>query len=507
MATALPSASDFDHGGASLRVAVVHYHLRPGGVTRVLQHAVNALAPHGVKLAVLCGEEPPHDDLPAAMVRVVPELGYEGEEAGGRNGGQDLVAALRRHATEVLGGRPDLWHFHNPGLGKNLVLPRLIELLAAARERLLIQIHDFAEDGRAERYQYLRDGLAPGEGGDLGKCLYPLASHVHYAVLNGRDRRVLRQVGTDESQVHVLPNAVWLAGAEATIEPPACPAPRLFLYPTRAIRRKNLGEFLIWAALAGADDRFAVTMAPRNPAAQAVYSRWVVVAAELGLPVQFECAKESPLSFAGLLASATAAVSTSVAEGFGLAFLEPWLTGTPLVGRNLPEITRDFDAYQVDLSHLYNRLMAPLAWIGESRLRRRLGEALTRSRTRYGLPTTEEDVDLALASCTADGCVDVGRLDEPMQEDVLRRLASGRGAASEMLPATLPDPVALGAATERNRQAVTRGFALSAYGQRLHDLYQCVAASSATAAPQAGDARRVVDFFASPERFCLLRSH
>ena len=38
--------------------------------------------------------------------------------------------------------------------------------------------------------------------------------------------------------------------------------------------------------------------------------------------------------FAALLASAHALVTTSVAEGFGLAFLEPWLMGRPLAGRH-----------------------------------------------------------------------------------------------------------------------------------------------------------------------------
>ena len=42
------------------------------------------------------------------------------------------------------------------------------------------------------------------------------------------------------------------------------------------------------------------------------------------------------------MASAHRLVTTSVAEGFGLAFLEPWLFGKGLLGRNLPEITVDF---------------------------------------------------------------------------------------------------------------------------------------------------------------------
>ena len=34
--------------------------------------------------------------------------------------------------------------------------------------------------------------------------------------------------------------------------------------------------------------------------------------------------------------------ATSLAEGFGMVFLESWLAECPLLGRDLPEITRDF---------------------------------------------------------------------------------------------------------------------------------------------------------------------
>ncbi len=61
-----------------------------------------------------------------------------------------------------------------------------------------------------------------------------------------------------------------------------------------------------------------------------------------------------------MIAKADALITTSVAEGFGLAFLEPWLASKPLVGRNLPEITADFAEHGLDLSALYNCLPVPL---------------------------------------------------------------------------------------------------------------------------------------------------
>ena len=41
-----------------MRIAIVHYHLQTGGVTRIIQHAQRVLGERGVTLAVLSGEPP-----------------------------------------------------------------------------------------------------------------------------------------------------------------------------------------------------------------------------------------------------------------------------------------------------------------------------------------------------------------------------------------------------------------------------------------------------------------
>ena len=69
---------------------------------------------------------------------------------------------------------------------------------------------------------------------------------------------------------------------------------------------------------------FATTSGPENPAEQPRYQRWKKVAAELGLPVQFEMVGPNSYGFIDLLRMADVAMTTSVAEGFGMAFLEPW---------------------------------------------------------------------------------------------------------------------------------------------------------------------------------------
>ena len=62
---------------APLRIALVHYHLRPGGVTTVLSRTLAALRDHAVQCVVLSGEACEDPATWPAPVRVVPGLGYD----------------------------------------------------------------------------------------------------------------------------------------------------------------------------------------------------------------------------------------------------------------------------------------------------------------------------------------------------------------------------------------------------------------------------------------------
>ncbi|MCF7990662.1 MAG: glycosyltransferase family 4 protein, partial [Thiohalocapsa sp.] len=409
---------------APLRIVIVHYHLQTGGVTRVIQHACETLSAAGHRVSVLTGE-PPQQPLGAgAAVEIVPGLAYEERRA--PQAPAALAEEMLSRARARLGGPPDLWHIHNHCLGKNLALPGAVRALAAAGQRLLLQPHDFAEDGRPHLYARLRDRLADGDGRRLAALLYPQAPQIHYAVLNARDLRFLAAAGIEAARLHLLPNAVTAdapvdgAAARSAAPQQGVDSQRLWLYPTRAIRRKNLGELLLWAALADEGNRFATTQAPQNPHEQARYRRWTGLAHSLRLPVEFALGSRVD-SFPALLASAHALVTTSVGEGFGLAFLEPWLIGRPLAGRDLPEITDDFRANGIDLSNLYRTLRVPVDWIDAARLQGAFADAIAARAAAYGRPAPADDAERAWQSAVDDGHIDSGRLDEPAQESVIAR--------------------------------------------------------------------------------------
>jgi glycosyltransferase involved in cell wall biosynthesis len=484
-----------------VRLAIVHHHLHPGGVTRIIEHAVSALRAHDVEIVILSGVAPQRGwDVP---LRVVDALAYEEQRAAASPAqlATDLQAAVR----DALGSLPDLWHVHNHALGKNLILPGALRVLAAGGQRLLLQLHDFAEDGRPLNYRRLRRVVGEGDGARLVRCLYPQAGQVHYAVLNGRDLKLLGAAGISPSRLHALANPVSLQAAASDAEPVRAAQGRLWLYPTRAIRRKNLGEFLLWAALAEPGDRFATTLGPNNPAERPRYERWRELAAELDLPVSFELGTDAALRFEDLLSCAHAMVTTSIAEGFGLAFLEPWLVGRAVTGRNLDEITMEFSDAGVSLPQLYGRLDVPLEWIGQPVLQAKAQAGLQRCWDAYGRRLRSDDLSRTLAAWIDDGRVDFGRLDEALQEQLIRRVNGSVEARGQLRPPRLPDPGEGSEDIDENRAAILANFSREQYGVRLMDIYQQLMDSSVEPLDSLpGEA--VLDQFLAPERLYLLRS-
>ncbi|MCO5061171.1 MAG: hypothetical protein M9963_04075 [Kiritimatiellae bacterium] len=471
-----------------MRIAILHYHLRPGGVTRVIENARLALAAgRDIHIATIAGSE--------GADALVPELDYAPTPADVDVG--TLASRLEVAAQRALGGAPDLWHIHNHSLGRHPIATAAFAELARRGHRLLLQIHDFAEDGRPENYRSLRERW----GHDLPRVLYPAASHVHYATLNPRDRHALAQAGVPDSQLHDLPNPAAPPPGGA---PEANARASLILYPTRALRRKNVGEFLLWAALERDGHSFALTLAPTSPADLAPYTRWKAFANRLNLPVAFEAGLQPNATLPDLLAQSAAVATTSIAEGFGLSFIEPWLANRSLVGRALPEITADLVAGGLQMDDLYERLDIPLAWIGADRLRARIQAALQHLASSYDEPLALESVEKAWQAFVHNSRVDFGRLDEPLQQEVIERLHRDSRSRDEILPSNL---LPLGEPDRRveNRAVVKRLSSLPSYADRLTSAYHSVA-HSATGAVAAYDAASIRHFFLDPQRLFLLRA-
>ncbi len=523
-----------------MNVAILHYHLNRGGVTRVIENQLRALdavasgqRQEPWRVALLYGGrcEGWNVALPGQLKSVrlslheVPQLDYDTIRPAPLATGalsDQLAAVLSR-----LGMRPEATtvHVHNHSVGKNVELPAALGSLAHLGYRLLLQIHDFAEDLRPANFcQFSQQAADAAPPSTWHGQLYPQAPHVHYAVLNGRDYRALSEAGVERRRLHLLPNPVpkidELPSRQHSrrklaehfgIEPDQ----GFLLYPVRGIRRKNIGEALLYSRLAPPGTVVGLTLAPLNPAEVPIYTAWKETAAEFRLPCRFEVGGPGTLSYTECLAAADLMLTTSIAEGFGMVFLETWLTGNALIGRDLPEISSDFTRSGVWLDLLRPRLLAPVEWIGAETFRRRFAVAYERTLADYGRSAPPGLADRIRAK-TCDELVDFGDLEESLQRQVIQAACESEADRGQLLACNpwLPGSLALRReeVTERvawNQQKIESAFSLVPSGMRLRELYhELLAAAVAEGfAPQPlAHPDRILDRFLDVDRFRMLRS-
>ncbi len=387
-----------------IRVAIVHYHLDPGGVTRVIGTASRALTAAGIQQVVLASNN-------------VNGLGYL--TSPGVLTAEKLTDTLRATATEALGSPPDIWHFHNHSLGKNCLLPEVIARLAGAGERLVLQIHDLAEQGRPANYQFVA----------RHQEIYPFSPRIRYAFLNTRDLDIFARAGLPPENATLLSNPISSSAPLCDLRASAAnSSPPLLFAPIRGIRRKNLGELVLVATLAPAGTRVAVSRAPRNPDALPVHDTWQKFTAKHRLPVGFDVvdrftpAAGVASNFESWLAHTTHIVTTSVSEGFGLPFLESIAHGKPLLGRDLPHLTADHARHGIRLPNLYQRILIPVDWVDFTILESHLATTLERNFRLYRRPLQIHHVGEVLDKLVQDGLIDFGNLPEPLQQGIIEKL-------------------------------------------------------------------------------------
>lgn len=462
-----------------MRVAALHYHFRRGGVTNVMTTAGRALRDAGTELVFMAGE-PPAVKLDFPCV-VDPALGYDRDER---------PDELYRRIVSQAGGAPDLWHIHNHALGKNLAVPRLVHYLAERGERMLLHIHDFAEDFRAANVQRLRE-LAPDPAA-LQAFLYPVAEHIRYATLTQRDAGVLIAAGIPHAQVDVFPNPVAAPAFASAAADRSSPV-KTYVYPVRGIRRKNIGELLLWAARGEGQDRFVLTLPPSSAVDAGPYAAWKELAVALKLPVEFEAGLNRP--YADVLAQADALITTSIAEGFGLSFAEPWLAGKPLTGRRIDDVVCDLEETGLRFGGLYDRLPVPLAWVNRERLEDAIRQSLHTLYRDYELAEPDDAVARAWKAMTCDDHVDFGRLDEAMQADVIRKAAHG-GWPGRLHPVS--------GDVEANAAVVREKFCPARYAERLREVYARLVGGR-TGRVEGAQGALITARFLQPENLYLLR--
>ncbi len=340
-----------------MKTVVIHHHMKPGGVTRIIESQLKALAPRTQprKSILATGEAPQDFSVLADEVNVFEDLNYLTDES-------HLKSRLHRLKLFMMKFPEDaIFHVHNLNLGKNPLLTYAIYREAQNGRKILNHCHDFAED-RPKNFAFLKRIIEGEFGEKLKNVLYPDLPNYRMAVINQFDRNRLVEYGVKPEQIELLENPVVLPTYDK-LSPErirkirkefGAEDKKLMVYPVRGIRRKNLGEFILLATIFSQDSEWVTTLPPQNPEELKEYRKWKRFCKENNIRVHFEAGDK--FRFASIMQSADRCITTSIREGFGMAFLEPWLFGKPVVGRRLPQVCQDFSEYGIKFPVLYDKL-------------------------------------------------------------------------------------------------------------------------------------------------------
>jgi len=352
-------------------LVVVHYHWRPGGVRRVIETALPALARTGLFSRVtLAGGEAADEKWLASLreslgpvaleAKVFPSFAYRTARPVSPPGGD----ARKDCACLLAGGNANtvIWA-HNLALGRNA--PLASALAAAANEGdavLLSHHHDFLFDNRWGHWESVRaDGFADLRS--LAAAFFPAGPRIAHFCVNRSDHALVEQgLGT---RSFYLPNPVGLAGKRNGAELPAdgpagcadVPSAGFWLMPCRLMRRKNIAEAVLLARWLAPGTQVVTTGGTSSPEEEPYASRLAVAADRSGWPLRLSVlGPDSHASHvAAWMARADAIVSTSLREGFGLTAYEASMVGRPLLAR----ATADLPASAPRGAVVYDDIMVP----------------------------------------------------------------------------------------------------------------------------------------------------
>ncbi len=553
----------------SLRLGMLHYHLRPGGVTSVMREMAAALARHSgydpleIDVFAAVGSEARarkifagsgKSNLSRLRVASIPSLAYRKEPYPDRS---SFIKAAEKTTEDILSQIdlsksgpecPYILHSHNISIGKNPAATMALKIIAekaAARSLplwLINQVHDFAENNRSEQVRAFYRCAGSRDEAFARSFMYPNTPNVIYATINSADMENLRKIGIASDRIFLLPDPIdahrcderplWekdgrklaalglesadyretmlariadYASSKNQVFDPSLP---ILLSPLKVMRRKNNIEsilFLILLKHLGRRYQLLISLDANSPPDIAYSQRLKQFAASRDIPVVVGFGRET-ISEAGprkirngvvkqygicdLFALCSAVVTTSVVEGFGIAYHEGWLAGKPVIGRKVGEIVRDFEDNGMRFDHTYERLAVAVDDVPH--LRKRLREAYRKkifgpdaSPKRSALLThakPDDIIESKLFRVGAEDCIDFADLSLEMQIELLDRLRDKReladrliernpaiGASFEILENLASEPVE--SLIESNRAVIRARYSLEAMARRLEILF------------------------------------
>jgi hypothetical protein len=373
--------------------------------------------------------------------------------------------------------------------------------------------------------------------------MYPASRNIIYVTINSADTENLLKIGVARDRIFLLPDPLHTRRHEARplwemderelaalglksdshrermlarLGEYAASKKQIFddslpilLSPLKTMRRKNNIEALLLLELfksLGRRFQLLISLDANSPPdiayskvlTQFARSRDMPVVVGFGSEAISESAQRiiengrvTRYGIGDLYALCSAVVTTSVVEGFGLAYHEGWLAGKPVLGRRIGEIVRDFEDNGMRFDHMYERLAISLDDLPN--LRRRLIEAyeqkIAASQTgrRHSAVLTHASpsgiIESKLFHSGGQDCIDFAHLSAEMQIELIDRLRGESGSAKRLIdrnPAVVTAYEILENLTSEpvesligSNSGVTRArYSLDAMAQRLKNLFE-----------------------------------
>jgi glycosyltransferase involved in cell wall biosynthesis len=432
-----------------MNVVIIHYHLHPGGVTQVIKSQIksiqNAMPGAGIRILTGgCHDTSIYEAL-GAQITIKEELNYLDDIDYSKDELSSRLQKLKDYLTSQI-AQQDIIHFHNLNLGKNPLLTLAIYYLAKEGYSIFNHCHDFAEDrpvNRAFLYKIIKTNFKL----DPEKVLYPDIKNYQLGVINSFDKkRLMDMYNIPGYRIDLLPNPVNVQ--EISKATPNKKQARhsicnqlnidkdlpIITYPVRVIKRKNIGEFILLAHLFAGQFHWMVTQPPKNPVEIEHYEKWKAFCQKYLIDIIWEAGTK--VKFEELLAASHYCISTSIREGFGMVYLEPWLMDTPVFGRNIDYVTKDFLESGIEFPLLYEQLVVSF---------------------------NGKETDFANLDETSKMDLIAGTISDHKSKDIILQ----KNISLKRIKVSLPKDI-----INKNKQIIKNKYSLEKYGERLHGIYE-----------------------------------
>jgi len=334
-----------------MKILFIHYFCEKDGVTRVILNNIKGLKQCAPDLKFAFAGKHFGFPLPEGIEK--RHIDWESK---------DILSQLQSVAQDA-----DIVIIENPTVG---IFPKATLAFKQFAEgnpdkRIIYRIHDLIDDRLhlLEAFQKICPSLNE---------IYPKSDNVAFLVLTSFDKERLAKKGLEN--VHVLPNSIIISDFETNKEKANRLRKRfeekglihsdekLLVYPVRIEKRKNIEEAILLTKIlndSGEKYRLVVTL----PYLGEYMEQLKELAKKHNVPCSFgEASKDigfekEDYNIADLYMISDLVISTSVREGFGFTFIEPWLVGALVIGRRIPEINSDFEKNGIDLRFFYDNAL------------------------------------------------------------------------------------------------------------------------------------------------------